>query len=87
MVEIRNTHINIGTGEEISIKDLAGIVAEIVGYKGKIKFNPNMPDGTFRKLTDVSRLKSLGWNHIVKLEEGIKLMYKWYVEDQKLHFD
>lgn len=83
MDEIRNSHINIGTGEEITIKELAYLVADIVGYRGKIKFNPNMPDGTYRKLNDVTKLKSLGWHHIVKLEDGIDLMYKWYKEDQQ----
>lgn len=81
--EIRNTHINIGTGEEVSIKELAYLVADIIGYKGKIKFNTSMPDGTMRKLTDVSKLQSLGWQHKVNLEKGIQLMYKWYTEDQK----
>ncbi len=81
--EIRNCHINIGTGKEITIRNLAALVAEIVGYKGKIKFNPAMPDGTMRKLTDVSKLRSLGWHHRVELENGIAQMYKWYLEDQQ----
>lgn len=80
--EIRNCHINIGTGEEITIRNLATLVANVVGYKGKIKFNPGMPDGTIRKLTDVTKLRSLGWKHRVELEEGIGLMYKWYLADQ-----
>jgi len=82
-IEIRNCHINIGTGKEISIKDLASLVAEIVGYTGKIKFNPAMPDGTMRKLTDVSKLRSLGWQYKVELEEGINRMYQWYLTDQR----
>lgn len=81
--EIRNCHINIGTGEEITIRNLASLVADIIGYKGKIKFNPGMPDGTMRKLTDVSKLKSLGWRHRVELESGIDMMYKWYLADQQ----
>lgn len=80
--EIRNCHINIGTGKEISIRELAALVAEVVDYKGKIKFNPAMPDGTLRKLTDVSKLRSLGWHHQVELEEGIRMMYEWYLNDQ-----
>jgi GDP-L-fucose synthase len=85
MTEIKDSHINIGTGEEVSIKELSALVAEIVGYKGKIKFNPLMPDGIMRKLLDVSKLKSLGWHHIIELKKGIELMYKWYVEDQRIH--
>ncbi len=85
--EIRNCHINVGTGNEISIKELAALVAHTIGYKGKIKFNPGMPDGTMRKLTDVSKLRSLGWHHRVDLEEGIDRMYRWYLEDQRLDED
>ena len=85
MTEIKDSHINIGTGEEVSIKELSALVAEIVGYKGKIKFNPLMPDGTMRKLLDVSKLRSLGWHHIIELKKGIDLMYKWYVEYQRIH--
>lgn len=85
MTEIKDSHINIGTGEEVSIKELSALVAEIVGYKGKIKFNPLMPDGTMRKLLDVSKLRTLGWHHIIELKKGIELMYKWYVEDQRIH--
>ena len=85
--EIRNCHINIGTGKEITIRELAVLVANIVGYKGKIKFNPGMPDGTMRKLTDVTKLRSLGWKHRVELEEGIGLMYKWYLADQQQNDD
>lgn len=81
--EVRNCHINIGTGKEISIKDLALLTADIVGYTGRIKFNPSKPDGTMRKLTDVSKLKSFGWEYRVELEEGIRRMYQWYQEDQE----
>ncbi|MDD4777203.1 MAG: GDP-L-fucose synthase [Fermentimonas sp.] len=82
-VEIRNCHINIGTGKEISIRELSVLVASIVKYNGRIKFNPAMPDGTMRKLTDVSKLCGLGWKHKVELEEGIALMYRWYLADQQ----
>ncbi len=76
--EIRNTHINIGTGKDISIKDLAYLIKNIVQFKGNLFFNTSKPDGTMRKVTDVSKLHSLGWKHKVKLEEGINLLYSWY---------
>lgn len=75
------THVNIGTGQEISIKELAEAVRRAVGYEGEIVWNSDMPDGTPRKLTDVSRLHSLGWRHQVELEEGIRLAYQWYQEN------
>jgi GDP-L-fucose synthase len=81
--EIRNTHINIGTGEEISIADLAILIAEIVGYKGAFNFDSSMPDGTMRKLTDVSKLHSLGFNHEVSLREGIERTFNWYLENSQ----
>lgn len=81
--DVRNCHINIGTGKEISIKDLALLTADIVGYTGKIKFDPSKPDGTMRKLTDVSKLKSLGWQYRIELDEGIRRMYQWYLTDQE----
>lgn len=81
--DVRNCHINVGTGKEISIKGLAELVADVVGYSGKIKFNPSKPDGTMRKLTDVSRLNALGWNYSMELEEGVHLLYQWYLADQE----
>ena len=75
---IQNTHINIGTGIDISIKDLAETIKRIVGFKGDLVFNTDKPDGTMRKLTDVSKLNSLGWKYNVELEEGIKKLYRWY---------
>ncbi len=81
--KIKNTHINIGTGKEISIKDLACLIKDIVGFKGKIYFDTTKPDGTPRKVTDVSRLHSLGWRHKVSLEEGIKKLYAWYIAIDK----
>tara|TARA_R110001583_G_scaffold192512_2_gene359087 strand:- start:119 stop:1240 length:1122 start_codon:yes stop_codon:yes gene_type:complete len=77
-VEIRNTHINIGTGQDISIKELAVTIKEIIGFKGNLVFNTNKPDGTIRKLTDVSKLNALGWKYTVELEEGIEKIYNWY---------
>ncbi|WP_418512675.1 GDP-L-fucose synthase family protein [Corallibacter sp.] len=79
--EIRNTHINIGTGKEVSIKELAETIKNIIGFKGDLVFNTDKPDGTMRKLTDVSKLNSLGWKHSVELEDGIKKVYNWYVNN------
>ncbi len=76
--EIKNTHINIGTGKDISIKELAEMIRDIIGYKGEFYFNINKPDGTMRKVTDVSKLHSLGWRHKVELNEGIRKVYEWY---------
>jgi GDP-L-fucose synthase len=77
--EIRNTHINIGTGKDVSIKELAETIKSIIGYKGKLIFNSSKPDGTMRKLTDVTKLNNLGWKHSIKLKEGIETLYAWYV--------
>ncbi len=77
--EIRNTHINIGTGKEISIKDLAFLIKGKIGFKGDLVFNTSRPDGTMRKLTDVSKLHSLGWHHKIEIQEGIEKMYNWYL--------
>jgi GDP-L-fucose synthase len=79
--EIRNTHINIGTGQEISIAGLAKLIAQTVGYTGNFNFNADKPDGTPRKLTDPSQLNSLGWNHQIDIEQGIKELYKWYLSN------
>ena len=82
--EIRNTHINIGTGVDISIKELAQTIKKIVGYKGELYFNADKPDGTMVKLTDPSKLHSLGWRHKVELEEGIRRVYEWYFKEENL---
>lgn len=79
--EIRNTHINIGTGVDISIKELAQTIQKIVGYKGELTFDDSKPDGTMVKLTDPSKLHALGWKHKVELEDGIKSMYAWYLNN------
>ncbi|SHJ02745.1 GDP-L-fucose synthase family protein [Pseudozobellia thermophila] len=76
--EIRNTHINIGTGKDVSIKELAEMIKAMVGFEGKLQFNADKPDGTMKKLTDVSKLHGLGWKHNIELEEGLEKMYKWY---------
>lgn len=74
-------HVNIGTGEEVSIRQLAETVKEVVGFEGELVFNTNMPDGTPRKLTVVDKLHELGWKHQVSLNEGIKLAYNWFLEN------
>lgn len=74
-------HVNIGTGKEISIRQLVSLISNIVGYEGRVEFNTNKPDGTPRKLTDVSKLNSLGWMDSVNLETGIKLAYDWFKEN------
>ena len=76
---VRNTHINIGTGREISIQQLAKLITTTIGYKGGLSFNTGKPDGTPRKLTDPSRLNSLGWKHKIDIEDGIRKLYEWYV--------
>ncbi|WP_257938850.1 GDP-L-fucose synthetase [Campylobacter lari] len=76
--EIKNTHINIGTGIDISIKELAYLIKDIVGFKGELYFNTQKPDGTMIKLTNPSKLHKLGWRHKVSLEEGIKSILEWY---------
>ncbi|MEF3191489.1 MAG: GDP-L-fucose synthase [Campylobacterales bacterium] len=78
--EIRNTHINIGTGEDISIAELAELIKRVVGYDGELVYNTSKPDGTPRKLTDVSKLHRLGWRHSINLEEGVGRLYQWYLE-------
>ena len=79
--EVRNCHINIGTGKEISISDLSALIKKTIGYTGKIAFDTSKPDGTMRKLTDVSKLNALGWYHTVNIDEGVEKVYKWYVQD------
>jgi GDP-L-fucose synthase len=82
--EIRNTHINIGTGKEISIAALAELIARTVGYSGSFKFNAAKPDGTMRKLTDPSQLNRLGWKHQIDIEQGVEKLYKWYLQNREL---
>ncbi|MBQ9437495.1 MAG: GDP-L-fucose synthase, partial [Lachnospiraceae bacterium] len=76
------SHLNIGTGEELTIKELALLVQEVVGFKGEIEWDASKPDGTPRKLCDVSKLHSLGWHHKVGLKEGVSLAYQWFLENQ-----
>ncbi|MBD5483879.1 MAG: GDP-L-fucose synthase [Lachnospiraceae bacterium] len=74
-------HVNIGTGKELTIKELAELVKKTVGYEGEIVWNTEMPDGTPRKLTDVTKLHGLGWRHKVELEEGVAKAYAWFCEN------
>ena len=78
--DIRNCHINIGTGKEITIRQLAERIVETVGYQGKLTFDSSKPDGTMRKLTDPSKLHALGWHHKIEIEEGLQRMYEWYLK-------
>lgn len=78
--EIRNCHINIGTGTELTIRELVERIARTVGYRGEVLFDATKPDGTMRKLTDPSRLHALGWHHRVSVDEGIERLYRWYRE-------
>ncbi|MEA1892603.1 MAG: GDP-L-fucose synthase [Campylobacterota bacterium] len=77
--EVRNSHINIGTGIDISIKELAYLVKDVVGFNGELYFNTDKPDGTLLKRTDSSKLNNMGWRHKVELEDGVKMMYEWYL--------
>lgn len=77
--EVRNTHINIGTGTDITIKNLSQLIAENTDYQGEILFDSGKPDGTMKKLTDVSKLHSLGWRHSVELKEGVQKIIEWYI--------
>jgi len=74
-------HVNIGTGKEVTIKELAETVQRAVGFRGTVVWNKDMPDGTPRKLTDVTRLHRLGWRHKVDLEEGVAMAYRWFKEN------
>lgn len=76
--EVRNCHLNIGTGRDISIANLAELIQRQVGYCGELFFNADKPDGTMKKLTDVSKLNALGWKHRVEIEEGVARIYDWY---------
>ena len=76
--EIRNCHINVGTGKELTIRELSDLVAHAVDFKGAIEFDTSKPDGTMRKLIDVSKLHSLGWTHKVEIEDGVRKLFEWY---------
>ena len=76
--EIRNCHINVGTGKELTIRELSELVVKVVGFEGTVEFDASKPDGTMRKLIDVSKLNSLGWTHKVEIEDGVAKLFEWY---------
>ena len=78
--EIRNCHINVGTGKELTIRELSELVAKAVGFECEVEFDASKPDGTMRKLIDVSKLHSLGWKHKVEIEDGVAKLFEWYKE-------
>ena len=82
--EIRNCHINVGTGKELTIRELSELVVKAVGFSGKVEFDASKPDGTMRKLIDVSKLHSLGWTHKVEIEDGVQKLFDWYKESLKV---
>ncbi len=81
--EIRNCHINVGTGKELTIRELSQLVVKVVGFEGEVAFDISKPDGTPRKLIDVSKLHRLGWTHKVEIEEGVQKLFDWYKESLK----
>ena len=78
--QIKNTHINIGTGKDISIKELSFLIKKQINYRGDFIFNKSKPDGTIRKLTDISKLNNLGWSYTIDIEEGVNKMYEMYLK-------
>ena len=78
--EIRNCHINVGTGKELSIREVAEKIIREIGFKGELRWDAGKPDGTLRKLTDVSKLHALGWHHRIEIDEGIHRLYAWYLK-------
>ena len=78
ITEIRNCHINVGTGKEISIRQLAELIRKEIGFEGEIRWDATKPDGTLKKLTDVKKLHSLGWHHKIEIDEGVHRLYEWY---------
>ena len=81
--EIRNCHINVGTGKELTIRELSELVVKAVGFEGIVEFDTSKPDGTMRKLIDVSKLHSLGWTHKVEIEDGVQKLFEWYQDSLK----
>lgn len=79
-----NKHINVGFGTDLSIKELAEIIKEIVGFKGQIVFDVSKPDGTFKKLTDITKIKNLGWLPKTNLKDGIQIVYKWFLKNKEI---
>jgi len=81
--EIRNCHINVGTGKELTIRELSELVVKTVGFEGQVLFDTSKPDGTMRKLIDVTKLHSLGWTHQVEIDEGVRKLFEWYQDSLK----
>ena len=79
--EIRNCHINVGTGKEVSIRQAAEMIVKEIDFKGELRWDSSKPDGTMRKLTDVTKLHNLGWHHKIEIDEGIHRMYEWYLNN------
>ena len=82
--EIRNCHINVGTGKELTIRELSELVVKAVGFEGTVEFDASKPDGTMRKLIDVTKLHSLGWTHKVEIEDGVQKLFDWYKESLEI---
>ena len=80
ITEIRNCHINVGTGKEISIRQVAELIQKEIGFRGEIRWDSSKPDGTLKKLTDVKKLHNLGWHHKIEIDEGVHRLYEWYKE-------
>jgi GDP-L-fucose synthase len=80
-------HLNVGTGEDISVRELAELVCDVVGYEGELMFDPSMPDGVLRKLLDVSRLRALGWQPSIALRDGIAATYQWFLGHRQAAVD
>ena len=78
------SHLNIGTGEDITIAELAELIKKVAGFKGEVEYDSSKPDGTPRKLMDVTRIDELGWRHKIELEEGIRMAYEWFLTNYKL---
>ena len=77
------SHINVGSGKEITIKDISYIIKDIVEYSGEIVFNIKMPDGTYRKFLDISKIESLGWKPVINLQDGLRQTYNWFLENSE----
>ncbi|HPJ82046.1 MAG TPA: NAD-dependent epimerase/dehydratase family protein, partial [Saccharofermentans sp.] len=77
-----NDFFNIGTGEDVTIRELAELIGQVNGYKGELKFDTSKPDGTPRKLLDVSRIHRIGWRHKTELKKGLKTTYEWFARER-----
>lgn len=75
------THINIGTGKDISINELANVIKQIVGYKSEIIFDKSKPDGSMKKLLNVNRIENLGWKYRISINKGVEILYQWFIKN------